>query len=123
MCPILVWSVNADTAIVEAINGFGLRSLGWKGFEELQWVSDLHARYPQINVIALSTSMILGTKLTDVSQLFAHAAPEDRPAIRSYFVGKLALEKLSCALSGAGAGMCDKYGAYLKIFDLTRDLV
>lgn len=123
MCPILGWSQNPDTAIVEAINGFGLRSLGWKGFEELQWVKDLHARYPQINVIALNTSTILGTRIEEVSQLFAHADPDDRPAIRSYFVGKLALEKLSCNLSGAGAGMCDKYGAFLKIFDLTRALV
>jgi len=123
MCPILVWSVNPDTAIVEAINGFGLRRLGWKGFEELRWVDDLLTRYPQIKTITLNTSMILGTKLAEVSQLFADAAPEDRPAIRSYFVGKLALEKLSCDLGGAGAGMCDKFGAFLKIFDLTRDLV
>ncbi|MBX9948691.1 MAG: hypothetical protein K2Y39_05995 [Candidatus Obscuribacterales bacterium] len=123
MCPILDWSTHADGAIVEAINGFGLIKLGWKGFDELPWVAELHVKYPALQNIALHASSALDCKLQDVADLFAAATTEDRRAIRSYFVGKLALEKLSCNRSGAGAGMCDKFGAFLKIFELTMNLV
>lgn len=92
------------------------------GFENLEWVKKLKAQYPAIEAIATNTSSILGVRLPEVTQLFSQAAAEDRPAIRSYFVAKLALEKLSCDRGGAGAGICDKYSAYLQIFDFTAAL-
>jgi hypothetical protein len=123
VCPILAWNTNVHAAIVEAITGFELRRLGWMGFENLEWVKELKAQYPAIEAIALNTSSILGARLPEVTQLFSFAASEDRPAIRSYFVAKLALEKLSCDRGGAGAGMCDKYSAFLQIFELTASLI
>ncbi len=123
MCAILEWNTNVHSAIVEAITGFELRKLGWMGFENLTWVRELKTRYPTIETIATNTSAILGVRLAEVTQLFSEAAAADRPVIRSYFVAKLALEKLSCDFSGAGAGMCDKYSAYMQIFDLTASLV
>ncbi len=115
MCAILEWNTNVHSAIVEAITGFELRKLGWMGFENLTWVKEVKTRYPAIENITTNTSAILGVRLAEVTQLFAEATTEDRPVIRSYFVAKLALEKLSCDFSGAGAGMCDKYSAYMQI--------
>ncbi len=123
MCSILTWNANVHTAIVEAITGFELRKLGWMGFENLQWVKELKAQYPAIETIATNTSAISGTLIPEVTQLFSLAQSSDRPAIRSYFVAKLALEKLSCDRGGAGAGMCDKYSAYMQIFDHTAALI
>ena len=117
MCPILTWSTNADAAIVEATTGFQLRQLGWKGFEALPWVIQLHTKYPDMQDIAIYASSISGCRLNEVSMLLEKADVSDRPSIISYFVGKLALEKLSCTRGGAGAGMCDKFSAFLQIFE------
>lgn len=117
------WNINVHSAIVEAISRFELRRLGWRGFESLEWVKELKMQYPVIEAIATNTSSISGVLSPAVMQLFAEARADDRQTIRNYFIAKLALEKLSCDRSGAGAGMCDKYSAYLQIFELTASLV
>jgi len=123
MFPVFTWSANADTAIAEALEKLNLVSLGWKGFEDLEWVRALKEKYPVIDQIATNTSTISGIRLAEVKALLILADACDHSAIRSYFVAKMALEKLSCARNGAGAGMGDKLGAYLQIFETTTALV
>ncbi len=123
MSSTLSWNADSNAAIVQAVQEFNLRKLGWRGFESLPWVLTLKGKYPQIETIAYYTSSILGARLDEVTALFTEAAGQDRAGIRSYFVAKLALEKLSCDASGAGAGMCDKFAAYLQIFELSKQMV
>lgn len=110
------WSRKADCAINQAIDRFELRRLGWRGFEELPWVLELFKRYPLAREIAWTCSSISGSKIDELQQVLSGAGKEDRQLLQSYFVGKLALEELSCRLSGAGAGACDKRAAFLQIF-------
>ncbi len=110
------WCTQPTGAIAQAIEIFKLKSLGWRGFEELDWVKAIHFKYPLVREIALKCSSIRGTMIEEVLQLIASAKPEDKPIIQSFFVCKLALEELSCRMNGAGAGMCDKRAAYMEIF-------
>lgn len=113
------WCSHPTGAVEQAINLFKLQAIGWRGFEEFDWVKQILTRYPLANEIALKCSAISGNMLEELALLMNQATPEDRFSIRSFFVCKLALEELSCRRNGAGAGMCDKRAAFMDIF---RDL-
>lgn len=120
MLPQFVWSAEPEGAVAEAIRMFNLKQIGWMGFDNIPWVRELKMQFPQVEEIALYCSSISGAKLKEVDVLFRGAEASARSALRAYFVAKLALEKLSCMRSGAGAGLCDKYSAYLQIFEQTK---
>jgi len=98
---------------------YELRKLGWRGFDQLDWVDGMKRKYPEMQTIASNASAY--TKFdheTPLHALLDRAAPADVPFIQEYFRGKLGLEELSCQLSGAGAGLCDKRAAFTQIVDL-----
>lgn len=99
-----------------------LRQVGWRGFEKVDWVQDIMSRYPRAGEIASECSSHRPGYLEDVKELFAEALPEHKKDLHRYFIGKLALEELSCQMNGAAAGACDKRAAYLDICHLTRRL-
>lgn len=99
-----------------------LRQVGWRGFEKVAWVEDITSRYPRAPEIASECSSHRPGYLEDVKELFAEALPEHKKDLHRYFIGKLALEELSCQMNGSGAGACDKRAAYLDICHLTRRL-
>lgn len=110
------WQGSPDAVISRAINRYRLPQVGWRGFEALPWVKELHERNPRIEGLASTCSSHDEARYTrDLESLMAKSDPQDGPAILAYFCGKLALEELSCRRSGAGAGMCDKRSAYMKI--------
>ncbi len=110
------WSRNPERAIEEAIQRYKLFALGWRGFDALDWVSQLLKTYPLVKEIASKSSSISGLMLEELDALLTSASKQDRPLIHDYFVGKLALEELSCRANGAGAGACDKRAAFRQIF-------
>lgn len=99
-----------------------LRSVGWRGFDKVDWVQDITSRYPRAEEIAHECSSHRPGYLDDVKELFAEALPEHKKDLHRYYIGKLALEELSCQMNGAAAGACDKRAAYLDICHLTRRL-
>jgi hypothetical protein len=116
------WSGKPDVAISDAIHRYGLSRVGWRGFHKLPWVKATVEKYPLAAEIASSASShkpddyrkSLGKLLRDVE-------PEDFAAVQSWFVGKLALEELSCRMNGSGAGACDKRAAYMDIFEMLKE--
>lgn len=99
-----------------------LRQVGWRGFDQVDWVQDITSRYPRAVEIGHECSSHRPGYLDDVKELFSEALPEHKKDLHRYFIGKLALEELSCQMSGAAAGACDKRAAYLDICRLTRTL-
>jgi hypothetical protein len=117
------WGTSVDNAIALAIGEFQLRN-GWKAFEAQEWVQELIQLYPAMKPLAeLASTYNDQGYLQKAEDLFLSAAPEDRPGIENYFIGKLGLEELSCRMHGAGAGACDKKGAFLQIFELYKRLL
>jgi hypothetical protein len=114
---------SSDDATSAAIQEFQLFALGWKGFEALDWVCELEAQYPGMIALSRSASALFGGFLEQARQLIETADPADRPGIQNFFVGKLALEQISCRRNGAGSGACDKLGAFLQIFELYKQIL
>lgn len=114
------WSPVADRAITQAITKWNLDKVGWRGFESLPWVQALSQRYPDMEQIGHTCSTHDGKYKDEVRDLVGAIDRKDFADVRSYFVGKLALEELSCRMSGAGAGLCDKRGAFLDIFEMLK---
>lgn len=110
-------SLSYESAVKSAIAQFELRRLGWRGFSALPWVNRLTTTYPIIAKIDAEASIIGGGFREPATTLMASAAAADREAICRYFLGKLALEQLSCDQHGAGAGACDRRAAYLEIWE------
>ncbi|MBQ7529749.1 hypothetical protein IJT10_07615 [bacterium] len=116
---------KADKVLNEAnkaIDKWDLKHLGWRGFEQLDWVSDITNKYPDAAHIAHTCSTTRPGYLDQVNDLFEGMPKEDRKMVHKYFIGKLALEELSCRMSGGAGGLCDKKGAYVQICQLTRGL-
>lgn len=111
------WGATPDRAIAQAISKWNLDQVGWRGFEALPWVEALHARLPDVKHIAQTASSHNGRYKDEVQALVLGLDRRDYTEVRAYFVGKLALEELSCRRSGAGAGLCDKRTAFLDIFE------
>ncbi|NDD28654.1 MAG: hypothetical protein EB084_10360 [Proteobacteria bacterium] len=114
------WSPSSDVAISQAISKWKLDQVGWRGFESLPWVTALHEKYPDVKQIASTCSSRNERYRDEVTTLVAHIDRRDFGDVKSYFVGKLALEELSCRRSGAGAGMCDKRTAFMSIFEMLK---
>jgi hypothetical protein len=114
------WPGNYDVCVRSAISRWNLRQSGWRGFEAQPWVRQLKKQYPDIEPLASSASGPTGPHLEAARHLFESAPKADRQSIQSYFVGKMALEELSCQLSGPMAGLCDKRSAYVAIWDLSK---
>lgn len=117
------WSPNPEQAVEQAIRRFALMRLGWQGFDALDWVAELYNKYPVMREIVYGSSIIHGVRLEELLSLLGAAKSEDLPFIKSYFIGKLALEELSCRRNGAGAGSCDKKAALMQIFQKLNSLV
>lgn len=118
------WRKNLDGVISQAIERFTLRNLGWRGFEALPWVVEIKERYPELGKLAeIASSHNPDAFIAPVNALFKTAPAADHPAIQSFFIGKLALEELSCRLNGAGAGACDKRAAYIEIWQISKEYV
>ncbi len=115
-----------DTVLREmnkAITDWNLTKLGWRGFQALDWVSDITNKYPEAVNIAHTCSSFRPGYLDQVQDLFdGIKSPSDKKELHKYFVGKLGLEELSCRNSGAAGGLCDKKRAYLEICRLTHTL-
>ena len=113
------WSAKYDLTVSAAIAEFNLRRLGWRGFEQLPWVSDLLRRFPAVHELATHAS-IHDPKLEEkASALFDSLKDESVMGIVcDYFAGKMALEELSCLSNGAGAGACDKRAGFVRIWSL-----
>jgi hypothetical protein len=119
--PVERWGSDPSRVISLAQMRFNLRRLGWRGFEALPWVRDILARYPAAAELAATCSSHRQADYEKKAhRLFAEVAPQDFDALHSYFVGKLALEDLSCQLNGAAAAACDKRAAYLGIWEISR---
>lgn len=114
------WPEAPDRAANQAIAEFGLRQKGWRGFDELPWVKEVKQRFPSAISLAQSCSAHRPEYRQQAVELFDACAPSDRPLLRDYFAGKLGLEELSCQLSGAGAGSCDKRAAYMEIYRIAQ---
>lgn len=117
------WSDKPIEVISAAIYLFSLRELGWRGFEALAWVKEIKRTYPAIAELASSATTNQGDFITPARELFENACPLDRPGIQSYFIGKLALEHLSCQFSGVAALNCDKRAAFMQIWELSKRYV
>ena len=111
-----VWADTADAVIAQAIERFRLFKLGWIGFDQLEWVGALYAAHPEARDIALTCSIHSGGFMERVRDLFDACSKDDRLLMLNYFIGKLALEELSCRRSGSAAGLCDKKSAFLQIW-------
>ncbi len=107
---------NMYAAAAAARQLFELRVLGWRGLEEADEVRQLHERCPGLKPAATLVSAYKNN-YEPVHQVFLDASVEDRRRLRAYFAGRLTLEEISCALSGAGAGSCDKRAAFMQIWD------
>lgn len=108
----------------QCIEKWDLKHQGWRGFEKMDWVSDITNKYPEAVHIAHTCSSHTPGYLDQVKDLVDSASSsEDKKQIHNYFMGKLGLEELSCRNSGAAGGLCDKKRAYLEICCMTRDLV
>lgn len=115
---------SADRDVDRAIRRWQLDSRqvgGWMGFDRQPFVQAVYRDYPEARELAQTCSSHRPEYQTQARELFEGAAPEDRPRLGDYFLGKLALEELSCRLSGAGAGLCDKRAAFLKIWEIAQD--
>ncbi len=112
------WSRKSDAAIAQAIARYDLERVGWRGFEAQPWVGVLKRRYPAVDRIAHTCSSHDNRYQGEFRDLLDEVAPADHAALKSFFIGKLALEELSCRRSGAAAGLCDKRAAYLQIFEM-----
>ena len=112
-----------SAAAEQAISRFNLRRLGWMGFDQLSWVTALKSEKPEAFALASSCSAHRPEYEQRARDLFATSTPDQRQALQNYFVGKLGLEELSCRMSGAGAGMCDKRTAYMKIVEISQEFV
>lgn len=106
----------------KAIEKWDLKHLGWRGFEKLDWVSDITNKYPEASNIAHTCSSMRPGYLDQVNDLFEGMPKADRKMVHNFFIGKLALEELSCRLNGPAAGQCDKKGAFIQICQLTKGL-
>ena len=105
------------------IDKWDLKHLGWRGFEKLDWVTDITNKYPEAVNIAHTCSSHTPGYLDQVQDLFDGVkSSSDKKELHKYFVGKLGLEELSCRNSGAAGGLCDKKRAYLEICRLTHNL-
>ena len=116
---------SADSVMKEAnnaINKYDLKHLGWRGFEQLDWVTEITNKHPEAVHIAHTCSSHTPGYLDQVQDLMEGVSKPDQKEIHKYFVGKLALEELSCRMSGAAGGLCDKKGAYLQICQLTKTI-
>ena len=106
------------------IDKWDLKHLGWRGFEKLDWVTDITNKYPECEHIAHTCSCFNPGYLDDVQDLMDGAASkEDKKGIHNYFMGKLGLEELSCRMNGAGSGNCDKRTAFFEICRMTHEMV
>lgn len=108
------------------IKKYDLTHLGWRGFDQLDWVSDITNKYPEAVHIAHTCSSMDQDKpyLDQVKDLMDSASSaEDKKGIHNYFMGKLGLEELSCRNSGGAGGLCDKKGAFIEISCLTTKML
>lgn len=115
---------SADRDVDRAIRRWQLDSRtvgGWRGFDKQPFVQSVYRDYPAAQELATTCSSHRPEFQEQARELFESAAPEDRQRLGDYFLGKLALEELSCRLSGAGAGLCDKRAAFLKIWDIAQE--
>lgn len=108
----------------KGISNWQLEKLGWRGFQELDWVENITNKYPEAVNIAHTCSSHTPGYLDQVQDLFDSAkSSADQKELHNYFVGKLGLEELSCRRSGAAGGLCDKKRAYMDICRLTGGIV
>lgn len=110
----------------KCISKWDLTHLGWRGFEQLDWVSDITNKYPECVHIAHTCSSMDQDKpyLDQVKDLMDSAtSAADKKGIHNYFMGKLGLEELSCRNSGGAGGLCDKKGAFIDISCLTTRML
>ncbi len=118
--------VSSSTVMQEAnqaIRKWDLEKLGWRGFQQLDWVEDITNKYPEAVNIAHTCSSHTPGFLDQVSDLCDGIPKEDQRQIHNYFVGKLGLEELSCRRSGPMGGLCDKKNAFIQICQYTKGLV
>ncbi len=104
------WGHAVEPTKKLAIAHFQLRTLGWRGFDALDWVQKLLHKYPSIPVILIS-SHTNPAGFAALEQLAATMTTEERHQFRDYIIGKLGLEELSCQRNGPGAGSCDARSA------------
>lgn len=107
----LAAAADLNAAVARATAVFKLRALGWAGLEHAQEVVDLKSRCPELHHAANVVSEYV-QNYEVVWSVIRKASSADRQEIRGYLVGRLALELLSCHLSGASAGSCDKLAAF-----------
>jgi hypothetical protein len=115
---------SADRDVERAIRRWQLDSRtvgGWMGFDRQPFVQGVYRDYPAAQELAQTCSSHRPEYQEQARELFEGAEPEDRQRLGDYFLGKLALEELSCRLSGAGAGLCDKRAAFIKIWEIAQD--
>jgi len=115
---------SADRDVERAIRRWQLDSRtvgGWMGFDRQPFVQAVYRDYPAAQELAHTCSSHRPEYQAQARELFESAAPEDRQRLGDYFLGKLALEELSCRLSGAGAGLCDKRAAFIKIWEIAQE--
>ena len=115
---------SADRDVEGAIRRWQLDSRqvgGWMGFDRQPFVQQVYRDYPEARELAHTCSSQRPEYQDQARGLFEGAAPEDRTRLGDYFLGKLALEELSCRLSGAGAGLCDKRAAFMRIWEIAQD--
>ena len=115
-------SSSVMTEANQAINKWNLKELGWRGFEKLDWVTDITNKYPEAVNIAHTCSSLKPGFLDQVADMCEGMPKKDLKEIHKYYIGKLGLEELSCRMSGPTAGLCDKKGAYIQICQMTKEL-
>jgi len=113
----IIWPLDSQSAAEMSIRLFSLHR-GWRAVYGDEWVIYVLARYPIIQQIALSCSVLRPEALQEQIRIIlttARNAGDDRALVVAFFAVKLGLEELSCRLNGAGARSCDKRAAYWKV--------
>lgn len=112
------WGKEVEPTKRRAMELYNLRKLGWKGFDELDWVAALLKKHISIRVILVATLSFAQASFDALQELADDMSDEDRHRMRDYIVGKLALEELSCMANGAGAGACQTRTALTRCVEI-----
>ncbi|MDZ4833445.1 MAG: hypothetical protein SGJ27_06665 [Candidatus Melainabacteria bacterium] len=115
------WGGNVELTKRYAIRLYDLRSLGWKGFDELEWVAALLKKHPKISTVLIGTLKLTEASFNAVQSLADTMKPEERYRLRDYIIGKLALEELSCNRHGSGAGSCETRTALHRCVEIALE--